>query len=87
MTVVFIPLAIILLYIEDLLLLLDQDPAISAYAQKYLKYYLPGLYLQLFNDIQRKFLNSLGKINITLISQCFGTVCHIIFNYIFVFYF
>jgi len=51
MTVAFIPIYIILLYTEELLILMGQDPVISAYADIYLRYYLPGLYLQLFNDL------------------------------------
>ena len=86
MTCAFIPATMALLYIEPLLVHLGQDPEISAYAQQYVKVYMPGLYLQLFNDLQRKFLNSLGKNAIPLISQCIATVFHVLFSYIFITY-
>ena len=44
LTLLYIPLAVILFFCEPLLLLLGQNPEVSAYAQIYMRIALPGVF-------------------------------------------
>ena len=46
--------------------------------------YLPGLYILGLNDCQRRFLNSLGKNSVPLISQMVAIAFHLLWSYLFV---
>lgn len=54
------------------------------YAQLYLKHFMPGLCLVIFDDMQRKFLNSLKYNFIPLAAEVCGIIIHIAANYVFV---
>jgi Na+-driven multidrug efflux pump len=47
--------------IETLLLFLQQDPEVCKMTQEYIIYFAPSLYFYYMADLQRKFLNSIGK--------------------------
>ena len=49
--------------------------------------FLPGLFIQAHIDIHRRFLNSIGKNSIPMISLFIGIFFHFIFSWIFVIYF
>jgi Na+-driven multidrug efflux pump len=48
--------------------------------------FLPGLFIQSHIDIHRRFLNSIGKNSVPLISLFIGMVFHLFFNWYFVLY-
>ena len=51
-TLCFIPIALILTKVHDILAFIGQDPEVSRYAQTYVLAYIPGLYLiGLFNSL------------------------------------
>ena len=84
MTIFFIPLIFLFFQVEAILLYLGQDAEASRYAQIYAIYFLPGLYMQVLGDIQRKFLNSLGKNSVPMIAQAISSVLHLLWSYILV---
>lgn len=84
LVVLFVPIAFILLNVESLLVNLGQDPQASYYAQIYVNYFIPGLFLCQFDNVQRVFLNSLSYTYIPLIAETIGFFLHIVFNYVFV---
>ena len=47
---------------------------------------LPGLFIQAHVDIHRRFLNSIGKNSIPMISLFIGIFFHFIFSWFFVLY-
>jgi Na+-driven multidrug efflux pump len=48
--------------------------------------FLPGLFIQAHVDIHRRFLNSIGKNSIPMISLFIGIFFHLIFSWFFVLY-
>ena len=74
---IFVPVAIILSFTESILLTMGQDPEVCRFAGMYVRYYLPGLLLQMLNDAQVRFLNCLGKTMIPLLAQGIGVVLHL----------
>ena len=46
--------------------------------------FLPGLFIQAHIDVHRRFLNSIGKNSVPLISLFIGMVFHLFFNWYFV---
>ena len=56
----FVPIAALLCFTEEILLATGQDIRVSYFAGLYVRCYLPGLFLHVMNDIQRRFLNALG---------------------------
>ena len=84
MTCVFIPIAGVLMNTKTLLVAAGQDPEVAGYAQAYVLTYLPGLYFQCLDDLQRKFLNNFKKNKFAFICTCFGALFHGLWCYIFV---
>lgn len=84
LAVFLIPITCILLKVEPLLVFLGQDEKACYYAQIYINYQLPAFYFRVFDDIQRKFLNSLKLNTIPMTAEIFGLMIHILGNYIFV---
>lgn len=46
--------------------------------------FLPGLFFYSQNDLQRKFLNSLGKNSVPLFTQTVSTILHVFWSYVFI---
>ena len=83
----FVPIAMLLGFTENILLAAGQDERVSYFAGLYVKCYLPGLFLQVMNDTQRRFLNALGKTVIPLCTQVIGVSLHFLWSWLFVFHF
>ena len=84
MTCIFFPISLLLMNTKNILTAAGQDPIVAAYAQTYVLTYLPGLYFQCLDDIQRKFLYNYKKNKFAFICTCFGAVLHGLWCYIFV---
>jgi len=81
---VFVPISIVLMNTKNILTAAGQDPVVAAYAQTYVLTYLPGLYFQCLDDIQRKFLYNYKKNKFAFICTCFGALLHGLWCYVFV---
>ena len=66
---------------------LKQDETAISYMDIYLQNYLPAVYLFVMGDLQRKFLNSLGKTSVPLLVQLVGSSLHPVWSYVLVFKF
>lgn len=84
LTLFLIPITCILLYVEPLLVMLGQNKEASRYAQIYINYQLPAFYFRVYDDIQRKFLNSLKLNTIPMTAEIFGLAIHVLGNYVLV---
>jgi Na+-driven multidrug efflux pump len=84
MTCAFVPISITLMQSKSILLYFKQDQKVAEYASTYIMCYLPGLYILGLNDCQRRFLNSLGKNSVPLISQIVAIAFHLLWSYLFV---
>lgn len=80
----FIPVSFILLNLESILRALKQDPITSDFAGKFVKIYLPSIFMLGLNDGTRLFLNSFGLSRIPFLVLIVGNVIHIILCQIFV---
>jgi len=74
-------------YIGSLLEGLGQNKAVCDATQVYILYFAPALFLYFLADLQRKFLNSLGKSVLPMISQlimafCFPFLCYYLAIYL-----
>ena len=83
-TVVFIPMAIALLQSRFILDALGQDPAVVAYAQKYINVNLVSVYFYGMYDLQKRFLNCLNITWVPMIVQVCASFLHIFWCYFFV---
>ena len=43
----------------------------------YISYYIPAVVLYAFNDLQKKFLNSIGETKLTMMCLLVATILHI----------
>lgn len=77
----YIPITLLLINIETLLVSLGQDKEASKYAAQYMLAYLPGLYLQGFSDLHRRYLNCMGYSKMPFICLIIGTVFHYFISY------
>ena len=84
MTCIFLPIAIVLLNTKSLLIAIGQNPEAAGYAQVYVLTYLPGLYVQCLDDLQRKFLNNHKRNQFPFYCTCFGALFHGLWCYLFV---
>lgn len=67
LTIVFILSSIVILQAKDIYRALKQDEHAIYYMDIYLYNYLPAVFLFSIGDLQRKFLNSLGKTNVPML--------------------
>lgn len=84
MTLLFVPISVLILFSEQILVLLGQDPQVSSYAHQYNIVFLPAIYLLGLIDQQKKFLNSLQKNFVPSVISSIGAVMHIGWCYLFV---
>ena len=81
-TIVFVPLAFLLLHTEGLFTAFGFDPLAAAYSQIYINRYIPGLYFLSMWDLNRKFLANMGhQTGPTIIQVCITTL-HVLWCYI-----
>jgi multidrug resistance protein, MATE family len=80
----FVPVTLLMCNAEQLLLLLGQDPAVSLYAGRLLRYQLPGIYMQAIDEALALFFTALEKNYIMLIIDSFRIPMHLALLYIFV---
>lgn len=73
---VLIPALSVLLNMKYVYMMFGQEPIVVNNMQNYIIAYLPGLIIFGFNDIQRRFLNSLGQANIPMICLALGQLLH-----------
>ena len=59
MTVVYIPLAVLLSFSEQILILLGQDPLVAHYAHEYIVPMIPAMFFLGLFDLSRRFLTCL----------------------------
>ena len=63
---------------------MGQDPAVSLYAGRLLRYQLPGIYMQAIDEALTLFFTALEKNYIMLIIDSFRIPAHLILLYVFV---
>ena len=59
-SLIFIPVAVILVMSEEILVFLDQDLEVARVAQKFLLLQLPGLYICVHFDTLRRYIQAMG---------------------------
>jgi len=72
-----------LLQSKRVLLALGQNATVSTLCQTYLIAYMPGVYLQGLCDLEKRFMNNIGKNILPMIAFTFATILHPIWVYIF----
>ena len=85
MTLLFVPIAVVLMHAKEILIFLGQNEEVASYAQQYVLAYLPGLYISGLADCQRRFLNNFGRNFFSFLSGLIGLLLHGVWCYIFLF--
>lgn len=78
LTLMFIPLAILLLNTERVFLLLGFDPLSSMHSQVFINAYLPAMYFMGLSDVNRRFLVNMGYQMAPMYIQLGITTFHIV---------
>ena len=84
LTAIFFPLASILLFSEQILVGIGQDPLVSAHVQEFIMYTLPALYCYCMFDLTKRFLNCMTISWVPMTAQIVATVLHPFWCYYFV---
>ena len=72
-----IPIITVILNIHHLFTSLGQSPLTVKYMNIYVQTYIPALVLYAMNDIQKRFLNSIGETRLTMIALLCATILHV----------
>ena len=84
LTTMFIPLAIILTFSEQILVTVGQDPLVSSYASDFIFFTLPASYCYCMFDLTKRFLNCMTISWVPMTAQIVATILHPIWCYLFV---
>lgn len=82
--IIFMPISIILNYSEDILVYIGQHKEVASHSQRYINAFLPGLFLNSIGDCQLRFLNNLGKTEISFYCSAIGVGLHLVCSYVFI---
>ena len=81
---VFIPLAVLISFIEPVLIFLKQDPVVAEHAQQFIILTLPWLYLIALFDLYKRFLNCMTKSYVPMVAMLTTLIVHPLLCYLFV---
>ena len=85
LTFLSIPFTIVLFFMKEILLYLGQDPQIAEMSQIYFYYRIPTLFVMMYGEILRRFMQAMGYFNLLSILVVVQLVSHIIFLPIFIY--
>lgn len=83
-SLMFVPVAMLMFFIEDILMAVHVDVLTASYARIYSRWLLVGLYAQALFDLFRKFMIMMGQPVIPMIIQGLTLPLHILFCYLLV---
>jgi MATE family multidrug resistance protein len=86
LTLLFIPICIIVLFMTKILLCFGQDPVIAEHTGLFLKGLLPGMLFFMYTDACRRFMHSQGVIAPTIYLVLFTSLLHPFIAYFFYIY-
>ena len=75
-SIVLIPCILALMNVHHLFVYFGQPEETIFYMDQYITTYIPGLILFAMNDLQKKYLNSLGETKLTMTCLLFATALH-----------
>ena len=78
MTLVYIPLAVLLSFSYQLLIICGQDPAVANYATEYIYPMIPAMYFLGLFDLARRFLTCLQFSQGPMVAQVIASAVHIL---------
>ncbi|GBG63670.1 hypothetical protein CBR_g38982 [Chara braunii] len=82
LSLVAVPLAAILLFLERILLFFRQDPDLAAHAQVYSRWLIPGLFAQAWSTPMEKYLQSQGEVVALMVAAGFTLFLHVPGNWL-----
>lgn len=86
-TICLLPFLIVIFYTEPILNFVGIDPLATAHTGSFVRLQIPFLFVYIQFDITKRFLSAQNKFIIPTTVTIVTTVCHFIWDYIFIFYF
>ena len=84
LTLIFIPIAVMLSFSEQILIKLGQDPQVASYAYQFIMVTLPATYCFAMFDLTKRFLNSMLISTVPMTAQIIATICQPFICHLFV---
>ena len=80
----FIPLAVLLLFVEDILVATGQDAAVAAVAGRLVKGFIPAVFMGALVDLLKRFLTCCNYAFVPMVAMVITSVVHVFWLWVFV---